>query len=86
MNNQITHLMAQEQVDAAVAAWQRGTLWALYTMDRIIADIMGNDPVDEKEAQRLSPMIGHSLRKRGWINRRMRGPVGNRHYWMRGQQ
>lgn len=66
-----------------VAAWfETASECRLYLLADIIHEEFGVSP-ETKDAERLAPIVGRLLSMLGMSSKRMRGPQGNRRYWVK---
>ena len=66
-----------------VAAWfEKAPASRLYLMTEIIEEATGIAG-ETKDAERLAPIVGRLLAELGMTCKRMRGPQGNRRYWVK---
>lgn len=84
MNDCISrHCIDLEGTSRIVSAWYAEAVVSRpYLMAEILCSAFGIDS-ESKDAQRLSPIIGRNLVSLGMTSKRMRGPQGNRHYWIK---
>lgn len=71
------------EIAQAVHTWHNQAICGKpYLMAEILDSAFGLDS-ESKDAQRLSPVAGRFLSELGVAHKRMRGPQGNRHYWIK---
>ena len=77
------HCIEMANAAKIITEWHASAIGGkLYLMAEILESMFGVDS-ESKDAQRLSPVIARELAALGMTNKRMRGPSGNRHYWIK---
>lgn len=72
-----------QQTAEIIAVWfEKSTPGRLYLISEIIEEATGAIG-GTKDAERLAPIVGRLLSELGMTKKRMRGPQGNRHYWVK---
>lgn len=72
-----------QQTAEIVSAWfEKATVSRMYLMTEIIEEAAGISGAT-KDAERLAPIVGRLLGELGMSCKRMRGPQGNRRYWVK---
>ena len=84
MNREISLYCTNEsETEQQMAAWHAAaTAGKPHLMAEILQTALGIADAS-KDAERLAPVAGRYLTALGMKNRRMRGPQGNRHYWIK---